>query len=123
MIKRIDHFVLTTSNLEQCRAFYTAFGFECIKRDGRYELRAKNVKINLHLTGSELNPHAARPTPGAGDVCFEVECPLSEIRAIADANGFEYVLREADKVGFHGAMKSVYLRDPDGNLVEFCAYP
>ena len=123
MIRRIDHFVLTTSDLARCRAFYEAFGLSFIENDGRYELRGPDFKINVHLAGQELTPHAAHPLPGSADFCFEVAALLSEARAAADAHGFEYVLREAHKTGFHGKMTSVYLRDPDGNLVEFCAYP
>jgi len=123
MIRKIDHLVLTTANLARCRAFYEAFGFSFVEKDSRYELRGPDFKINVHLAGQELTPHAARPFPGSVDICFETAVPLSEIRKIADARGFEYVLREARKAGFRGPMDSVYLRDPDGNLVEFCSYP
>ncbi|MCD6355780.1 MAG: VOC family protein [Anaerolineaceae bacterium] len=122
MIKRLDHFVLTTNNLKKCLDFYTSIGFTASEHHGRHELRCGSFKINVHTAGKELSPHAGKVTPGSADFCLEVDGILDEILAKARRKGFPIVLEKTIKKGFYGEMTSIYLRDPDGNLVEFCTY-
>ncbi len=122
-VKELDHFVLTTANLEKCLAFYEGIlGFRTEQRDGRYALHFGTQKINVHTRPAEFLPAAAYPLAGSLDLCFVVE---------GDAETACRELREknaplvSDVVVRHGAcgtMKSLYLRDPDGNLVELGFY-
>ena len=54
MIKRIDHLVLTTQKPWECLAFYEALGFTRVETAGRYELRSRNFKIDVHVVGLSL---------------------------------------------------------------------
>lgn len=119
----LDHFVLTTANPEKCLAFYEGIlGFRAEQRDGRYALHFGTQKINIHTKPAEFLPAAAYPLAGSLDLCFVAE---------GDAETAYLELREknaplvSDVVMRHGAcgtMKSLYLRDPDGNLVELGFY-
>lgn len=121
-IKRIDHLVVTTNHLEDCLKFYQALGFEVREAGPRYELFCGAFKINVHLEGRELEPRARRVTPGSQDLCLEVADDLDVVlRELKDA-GIPVELEISRRHGFHGEMFSIYLRDPDGNLVELCQY-
>ena len=122
MLRKIDHLVITTARPEPCLAFYRALGFEVRDGGGRYELFAGDFKINVHVLGRELSPHAARVQPGSADLCFELQGSLSEFCAELEAKGLAVELGPLERHGVSGPMQSVYLRDPDGNLLEFCAY-
>lgn len=122
MIQKIDHLVITTAQPEACLAFYTALGFRPRAADGRYELFAGDFKINVHVLGSELSPHAGCVTPGSADLCFEISNSLEAFVSKLTASGLSVALGIVNRNGVKGPMRSVYLRDPDGNLVEFCSY-
>lgn len=120
-LHKIDHIVLTTSNIEACLAFYEMLGFR-VKKDGqRYALLQKDFKINVHLQGHELQPHAHLAKPGTLDICFALEGDLidcqEELRKLGIA-----VSEIGVKCGSNGKMKSFYFRDPDHNLIELCSY-
>ena len=75
-------------------------------------------KINLHQAGSEFEPHALRPVPGSAHLCFLVEGSLDDVaRVLADANVL-IELGPVERLGAVGSIESLYVRDPDGNLVE-----
>ena len=123
-IDRIDHLVLTVADLDRTVAFYTSvlgmtaetFG------EGRTALRFGSQKINLHVAGAEFEPKAAAPAPGTADFCLVTETPLDAVQAeLADA-GVPVEVGPVTKQGALGAMRSVYLRDPDANLVEISVY-
>jgi len=122
MIKRLDHFVITTTYLEKCLEFYTMLGFTASANKGRHELRCGTFKINVHSSGKELVPHAANIMPGSADFCLEVDDELEDILKTVREKGFVIELEKTIKNGFYGKMTSIYLRDPDGNLVELCTY-
>ena len=71
-IKRIDHFVITTEHLDECLRFYQKLGFNIREAQGRYELLSDDFKINVHIKGKELHPHARVISPGSVDICLEV---------------------------------------------------
>ena len=75
-------------------------------------------KINLHQSGSEFVPHAANPARGAGDFCLLTTVPLDEVIAHLNARGVPIVEGPVAKTGAVRPLRSVYVRDPDGNLVE-----
>lgn len=122
MIKKIDHFVITAKNINDTIAFYENLGFTAKNDNGRYELFAGNFKINVHLLGNELSPHAKCVKTGSADFCFEVSENIDNFKQKLESNGLFVELGVVPRTGALGKMNSVYLRDPDGNLVEFCSY-
>lgn len=122
-IKKLDHLVLTTQDPEACAAFYQALGFRLHQGEGRMELFSGEFKINVHFLGRELEPKALRVQPGSADLCFQVEGTLSQWEAHLETQGIPVELGPVPRHGVQGEMTSLYLRDPDGNLVELCQYP
>ncbi|MEG0167188.1 MAG: VOC family protein [Ruthenibacterium sp.] len=122
MISKIDHLVLTTANADACIAFYEKLGFRAQQTDGRLALFAGDFKINIHVKGHELEPKARHVQPGSADLCFEVSQDLAMCRAILREKGLALELDDVPRVGVHGKMRSLYLRDPDENLIELCHY-
>lgn len=122
MIKKIDHIVITTDNLSECLAFYERCGFQSLQTPGRTELFAGDFKINVHCKGSELSPHAANVQTGSADLCFEIEGSLTGFMSQLEKKGLTIELGIVARSGVNGTMNSIYLRDPDGNLVEFSSY-
>lgn len=122
MIKKIDHAVITTSRLVECLDFYKKMGFEIRQGDGRYELFAGDFKINVHVKGEELFPHAGYIQTGSADLCFEITGSLVELKAELAKNEIKVVMGIVERIGRKGAMQSIYVRDPDENLLEFCSY-
>lgn len=119
-VERIDHFVLTVASIEATCDFYAkALGMEVTTfGEGRKALAFGEQKINLHQAGAEFLPKAARPTPGSGDVCLITSTPLAEV--IAHLKSLEVTIEEGPvaRTGATGFLRSIYLRDPDGNLLE-----
>ena len=122
-ILSIDHIVLNTANLEKCLDFYERLlGFRAEQKDGRYALWFGQQKINIHTRPAEFLPAAAYPLAGSLDLCFaaagSAEDALRELREKNAPLVSDVVIRH----GARGTMKSVYFRDPDGNLVELGFY-
>ena len=124
MIDRIDHIVLTVFDLERTCDFYSrVMGMEVVKfGEGRTALAFGRQKINLHLFGREFEPKALKPTPGSMDFCFITERPIDEVVARLKEHGVAIAQGPVPKTGALGPMRSVYFRDPDGNLVEVSNY-
>lgn len=124
-IDRIDHIVLTVHDLERTIAFYSrVLGMEPVAfAGGRRGLAFGRQKLNLHQAGREFEPKALAPAPGAIDLCFIGETPLEDVIAKLEAEGVVIIEGPVDKTGALGPMKSVYFRDPDGNLIEVSNYP
>ena len=124
MINRIDHVVLTTRDEKASIHFYTqvlGMTLECFD-DNRKALTFGQQKINLHLAFHEFEPRAHLPVPGSQDWCFIADVPLDKvIRTLTEHN----VLIEegpVERTGATGPIRSVYVRDPDGNLIEISEY-
>lgn len=75
-------------------------------------------KINLHLAGHEFEPKAERPVPGSGDLCFLTDTPIDDVVAHLNARNVDIIEGPVARTGAVGALRSVYFRDPDGNLIE-----
>ena len=119
MLRALDHWVLTVRDLEATCAFYQHLGCE-VRRfgAGRLALHFGLHKINLHLAGREFEPKAQRPTPGSADLCFLVSEDLTTVQQrLADA-GIPILEGPVQRTGANGPIRSVYIRDPDGNLLE-----
>ncbi|MEG1678165.1 MAG: VOC family protein [Clostridia bacterium] len=122
MIRKVDHMVITTANLPACIAFYEALGFLAQDAGGRWELFAGDFKINVHVKGRELEPKALHVQTGSADFCFEIDGSLALCRDTLLERGITLALDTVPRHGVKGEMRSLYLRDPDGNLVELCSY-
>lgn len=124
LVEAIDHVVLTVADVEATARFYaTVLGLEVVTfAGGRTALAFGRQKINLHPAGREFEPKAGAPTPGSADLCFVTHTPTAEIVARLRALGIPIVAGPDRRDGALGPTRSVYLRDPDGNLVELANY-
>ena len=129
VVDRIDHLVLTVSDIEATTRFYErALGLEREFYRGpqgqpRHALRFGNQKINLQDAATDTPTKARTPTLGSGDFCFIAARPLEEVIARLEAEGIPIEAGPVARTGALGPMQSVYFRDPDGNLVEVAEYP
>jgi len=119
-LRSLDHLVLTVASIATACDFYArVLGMQVVRFGaGRTALAFGQQKINLHETGKEFDPKAARPTPGSGDLCFLTDVPLAQVVAHLRACGVEILEGPVRRTGAVAALQSVYLRDPDGNLIE-----
>ncbi|NHC62676.1 VOC family protein [Paenalcaligenes suwonensis] len=120
MIHHLDHLVLTTSNEAACVAFYVdCLGMELVTfGQNRKAFSFGHQKINLHVKGAEFEPKAHLPVPGALDLCFMADRPLDEVIAHLQAKGATIIEGPVPRTGATGPIRSIYLRDPDLNLIE-----
>jgi len=120
MISGLDHLVLTVRDLEATIRFYCdGLGMELRTFDGsRSALHFGRQKINLHLAGHEFEPKAALPTPGSADLCFLTEQPLESVASRLARLGWPVIEGPVARTGAIGPITSIYLRDPDYNLIE-----
>jgi len=123
-IKNLDHFVLTVNDIEKtCQFYHHVLGLESIHfGNDRRGLKVGQQKVNLHQSGRELLPCAAHPLPGSADLCFITENPISEVIAHLEGCQVMIELGPVKRTGVNGPMTSIYIRDPDGNLIEISNY-
>ena len=125
MIDHLDHLVLTTTDEAACIDFYTRVmgmrlerfvaGTPAIERCA-FVFGAQ--QINLHVKGREFEPKAHTPVPGALDLCFIAVLPLSQVMAHLQAVQWPIIEGPVLRTGATGPIRSVYVRDPDLNLIE-----
>lgn len=145
-IKSIDHLVITTADLQACLNFYVGLlGMEhretnrmnseshqaCLNGqvvneedyvNGHHNLYFPNGKISIHTRKGEFQPAAQNPAYGSQDFCLIVDSDLKDVKAELEAKHAPIISDIVERQGAHGAMQSLYLRDPDGNLVELSSY-
>ena len=123
-ISHLDHLVLTVADIEiSCQFYQSALKFEVITfGENRKALQFGSQKINLHQAGKEFEPKAYRPTSGSADLCFIAETPLKDVIAHLHALNIEIVEGPIERTGAIGKILSIYLRDPDQNLIEISNY-
>jgi catechol 2,3-dioxygenase-like lactoylglutathione lyase family enzyme len=117
----LDHLVLTVRDVRTTCDWYTrVLGMEVVTFGGgaRTALTFGHQKINLHAAGAEFVPHAAAPTPGSADLCFLSAGPLAESMAHLAACKVPVEAGPVERTGAQGPIRSVYVCDPDGNLIE-----
>ncbi len=119
-VDSLDHIVFTVRDLQATIDFYTrALGMtEVTFAGGRKALAFGVQKINLHLAGMEFEPKAERPVPGSADVCFLTETPVEQFAVHLATLGIEVIEGPVAKTGAVGPLLSIYIRDPDQNLIE-----
>jgi catechol 2,3-dioxygenase-like lactoylglutathione lyase family enzyme len=120
MITGLDHLVLTVRDLDATVRFYVeglGMRLETFV-DDRRALHFGSQKINLHVAGREFEPKATHPVPGSGDLCFLTKRPLDEIGERLVALGCPIIEGPVARAGAVGPIRSIYTRDPDGNLIE-----
>ena len=125
MIDHLDHLVLTTARREACVDFYTrVLGMQLESFIGgtpsveRHAFKFGHQKINLHVQGSEFEPKAHLPVPGALDLCFIAAIPLEQVIERLSAAAWPIVEGPVMRTGATQKIRSVYVRDPDFNLIE-----
>lgn len=120
MIRALDHVVLTTQDVEKCTDFYTrALGMKLETfGKGRLALRFGEQKLNIHGASTVTGNYAAHPTPGSLDLCFLADRPLDEVIARLGEAGIPIELGPVMRTGARFTLRSVYVRDPDRNLIE-----
>ena len=123
-IERLDHLVLTVADIPRTCDFYKlVLGMEIITfGEGRTALRFGEQKINLHAADNIPGLVAEKPTPGSGDLCFITEVPLAEVITHLGECGVPIVAGPGPRAGAIGTIQSIYIRDPDQNLVEISNY-
>ena len=123
-LSRLDHLVLTVRDIAATCAFYRRVLGMRAERFGedRWALHFGRQKINLHPWPSPIEPKAATPEPGAGDLCFVAATPLEDVVAHLEACKVVIELGPKATEGAEGPMRSVYFRDPDDNLIEVSNY-
>lgn len=120
MLSHLDHLVITTHNPDACIAFYTqVLGMEAVSfGEGRTALKFGRQKINLHEYGKEFEPKAHTPLPGSQDLCFIIDISLAACQARLKQHGIPLLQGPVARTGACGPIESVYIRDPDLNLIE-----
>ncbi|EKE75672.1 VOC family protein [Gallaecimonas xiamenensis] len=119
-ISHLDHLVLTVADIDRSCAFYSqALGMDLVTFKGdRKALAFGQQKINLHQAGQEFEPKAQHPAPGSADLCFITHTPLAQVMSELAELGIALEAGPVERTGATGPLLSIYLRDPDHNLIE-----
>ena|SRR5947209_3081053 len=119
-LQRIDHVVFTVRDIDHTCDFYArVLGMEVVTfAAGRKALQVGQSRINLHAYGHEFEPKAAHPAPGTQDLCVISTTPLTDVLRQLDPEGVAVLEGPVMRTGARGRIESIYLRDPDGNLIE-----
>ena len=121
MIDHLDHLVLTTHNAAAaCIGFYVDVLGMSLEHfgGGRMAFKFGQQKINLHIKGAEFEPKAHLPVPGALDLCFIASQPLADVITRLQSHGVVIIEGPVLRTGAVSNIRSVYVRDPDLNLIE-----
>ena len=120
MIRSIDHIVLTTRDLDKCLVFYTQVLGMQLERfgEGRIALKFGEQKFNVHPPGFEAIIKARTPTPGSLDLCLLADCPLEAVMERLKQHNVAIEEGPSVRTGARFPIRSVYVRDPDDNLIE-----
>lgn len=127
-VTMLDHLVLTVADIDTSCAFYSkVLGmrhqvFTATDGSERHALYFGDQKINLHQLGQEFKPNAKAAATGTADLCFLVSEPIDGVIAHLTGLGLAIEAGPVARSGATGALDSVYIRDPDGNLIELSRY-
>lgn len=123
-VRAVDHLVLTVRSIPDTVRFYTkvlgmrSAQFEAADGSSRWALNFGQNKINLHQKGREYEPKAAAPTCGSADICLLTDAPMADWLQHMANHSVDIVEGPVTRSGATGAIQSVYVRDPDANLIE-----
>ena len=119
-ISHLDHLVLTVRDIPRSLDFYSrVLGMQpVVFGQGRHALSFGQQKINLHQAGAEFEPKATHPLPGSADLCFIVNDRLDDVIEHLHALGVSILEGPVMRTGARGPIRSIYLLDPDLNLIE-----
>ena len=122
-VKMLDHLVLTVRDLAKTAQFYENLGmslenFQVADGTSRFALKFGCQKINLHLAGAEFAPNAKSAMPGSADLCFLSDQDLRNWVEHLKEVGIPIEEGPVSRTGANGPIQSIYVRDPDGNLIE-----
>jgi len=119
-VKRLDHLVLTVKDIQVSVDFYTqVLGMTLVEfADNRKALQFGLQKINLHQLGHEYRPHAETPTSGSADLCFILDTPIEKIQQELYNKNIAIIEGPITRTGSNGEIISLYIHDPDKNLIE-----
>ncbi len=126
-IRGFDHWAITVADIEKTIAFYrgvlgSEILYEDLWREGKCPIVSMRIGcnvINVHEAGKEASPHARLPTPGSGDFCMRWDAPLEAAVELLESHGVAIVEGPVPRPAADGEVgRSVYFRDPDGNLLE-----
>ncbi|ATH78118.1 MULTISPECIES: VOC family protein [Halomonadaceae] len=122
MLSGLDHLVVTVTDMGRAVDFYSrVLGLDVRYRDAqRVDLLLGDTALRLHQTDTDIAPVSATPTPGSLDLCLRCQLPLDEFKQHLDALEVDVELGPVARQGANGPIESLYLRDPDGNLLEIC---
>lgn len=123
-IDRLDHLVLTVKDISKTVEFYTkVLGMQKeIFKETRVALKFGSSKINLHQLGNEFEPKAFNVKEGSADLCFIIDTPLSQAKTYIESLDIKIEKGIVSRTGANGEIESIYLRDPDFNLIELSNY-
>ena len=123
-VASLDHLVLTVQDIPRAIKFYVeVLGMQEVTfGDNRKALAYGQQKINLHKFGEEFEPKAASPLPGSADLCFVLDGALEDFIGHLNDNNIEILQGPLARTGALGVINSVYIRDPDQNLIEISTY-
>ncbi len=122
-ISHLDHLVLTISDLEKSLRFYGNVLDMRVERTGqKWAVRFGKQKINFHVRPAEFLPAAKAPTPGSADLCLITEDSLESVLSELNEKGVAIEEGIVQRTGSQGPISSIYIRDPDQNLIEIGRY-
>ncbi|GAA3356668.1 MULTISPECIES: VOC family protein [Saccharopolyspora] len=123
-IDRVDHLVLTVADVDRAAEFYERIlGMRTVTFPGdRRAVSFGQQTIKLHAASELVEPTATHPVPGSANLCFVTEQPISEVQEHLRANDVRIEEGPVGRTGTSGPITSLYLRDPDGNLIEIARY-
>jgi catechol 2,3-dioxygenase-like lactoylglutathione lyase family enzyme len=123
-IARLDHFVITVSDLNKtCEFYHEVLGMGVKhEKDRPTSLHFGDQKINVHQKGKEFSPRSHLPTVGSADFCMITEIPLDQVIEHIEAAGVDIEIGPVPRTGAIGKISSIYFRDPDMNLIEVSNY-
>ena len=123
-IKSLDHLVLTVKDIAKTVEFYTmVLGMQKeIFKQNRVALKFGLQKINLHQLGAEFEPKAYNVKEGSADLCFITQTSVTDFKIHIESLGVKVIEGPIKRTGSVGEINSIYVRDPDGNLIEIANY-
>lgn len=123
-IKALDHLVLSVKDIKLSSDFYVnVLGMEKIVfQENRIALKYGNQKINLHEYKNEFEPKAHKVTPGSADLCFIAQDDITDVQKHLESLNITILEGPIKRTGACGEIISLYIRDPDLNLIEISNY-